>query len=53
MESIDLALVRQQLHDDDGAREGQRRGDVECGHGFHPEAPGGEIANEGAERHLT
>jgi len=53
VKGIDLALVRQQLDDDDGAREGQRGTDVEGGHGPHPEAAGSQVAEDRDEGHLA
>ena len=53
VERVDLPAVRQQLHDDDRAREGERHGDVGRGDGVHPERPRDDEPDGRRERDLA
>ena len=53
VEGVDLALVRQQLHDDDGAGECQRHRDIQAGDGVQSERQPDAESKDGGEGDLT
>ncbi len=53
MQRVELTLVAEELHDDDGRREGQRDRDIEAGDGIEPQAKTDEEPESGSEEHLT
>ena len=52
MQRVDLALVGEQLHDDDGAGKGERHSGIECCERLETKRSAQPVAEQRAERHL-